>query len=90
MQPPDTLRTSKLRSPTLRQNSRPQYDATVIRNFRVTEGQEFQFKVSALNATNTSIFGAPNTSPSSSLFEVVPVIQINLPRGVELAFRYRF
>ena len=49
-----------------------------------------QFKVSAFNATNTPIFGAPNNSPSSSLFGVVPVTQINLPRDVELGFRYRF
>ncbi len=90
LQPPDTLRTSKLRSPTLRQDSRPQYDMTVIRNFRIREGHELQFKASAFNATNTPIFGAPNNSPSSSLFGVVPVTQINLPRDVELGFRYRF
>lgn len=90
LQPPDTLRTSKLRSPTIRQNSRPQYDMTVIRNFRIKEGKEFQFKVSAFNVTNTPIFGAPNTSPTSSLFGVVPVTQINLPRDIELGFRYRF
>src|SRR5206468_3818095 len=75
---PDTLRTAKLRSPTIRQYSRPQYDATVIRNFKIREGHEMQFKVSAFNLTNTPIFGAPNTSPASSLFGVVPVTQINL------------
>ena len=87
---PDTLRTAKLRSPTIRQYSRPQYDATVIRNFKIREGHEMQFKVSAFNLTNTPIFGAPNTSPASSLFGVVPVTQINLPRDIELGFRYRF
>ncbi len=40
-----------------------------------------------VNFTNTAVFGAPNTSPSSSLFGVVPVTQINLPRDVELGFR---
>ncbi|HWB87484.1 MAG TPA: carboxypeptidase-like regulatory domain-containing protein [Bryobacteraceae bacterium] len=90
LQPPDTLRTTKLRSPTIRQYSAPQYDATVIRNFRIREGHELQFKVSAFNITNTPIFGAPNNSPTSSLFGVVPVTQINLPRDVELGFRYRF
>jgi hypothetical protein len=39
---------------------------------------------------NTPIFDPPNTSPSSSLFGVVPVTQINLPRDVELGFRYAF
>jgi hypothetical protein len=46
--------------------------------------------VSAFNVTNTPIFGAPNTTPSSTLFGVVPVTQINLPRDVELGFRYSF
>ena len=93
--PPDALRASKLRSPTLRQYSRPQYDVTVIRNFRIREGHEFQFK---------AVFGAPNTSPSSSLFEVVPVnwdsgrfqrdmptdhtCQLNTAPAVEAAFRF--
>jgi hypothetical protein len=65
-------------------------DATLIRNFRIGEGHQIQFKVSAFNLTNTPIFGPPNTSPSSSLFGVVPVTQINLPRDVELGFRYSF
>ena len=90
LQPPDTLRTAKLRSPTIRQYSAPQYDATLIRNFKIHENHVFQFKVSAFNLTNTPIFGAPNTSATSSLFGVVPVTQINLPRDVEIGMRYRF
>ena len=90
VQPTDTLRTTKLRSPTVRTYFKPQYDATLIRNFRIKEGHQVQFKVSSFNLTNTPIFGPPNTSPSSSLFGVVPVTQINLPRDVELGFRYSF
>jgi hypothetical protein len=40
--------------------------------------------------TNTPIFSAPNTSPSSNLFGVVPITQRNLPRDVEMGFRYTF
>jgi Carboxypeptidase regulatory-like domain len=90
VRPPDTLRTAKMRSSTIRSDSKPQYDATLIRNFRIREGQRIQFKVSAFNLTNTPIFGPPNTTPSSALFGVVPVTQINLPRDVELGFRYSF
>jgi hypothetical protein len=90
VQPTDTLRTAKLRSPTVRNYFKPQYDTTLIRNFRIKEGHQIQFKVTAFNVTNTPIFGPPNTSPSSSLFGVVPVTQINLPRDVELGFRYAF
>jgi hypothetical protein len=90
LQPTDTLRTAKLRSPTVRSYYRPQYDATLIRNFKIKEGHQVQFKVSSFNLTNTPIFGPPNTSPSSSLFGVIPVTQINLPRDIELGFRYSF
>jgi hypothetical protein len=77
VRPPDTLRTAKLRSPNIRSDPKPQYDATLIRNFQIREGHRIQFKVSAFNVTNTPIFGPPYTTPSS-LFGVVPVTQINL------------
>ena len=90
VRPPDTLRTSKLLSSTIRTHSAPQLDLTLIRAFQIREGHRLQFKVSAFNVSNTPIFGAPNTSPSSNLFGVVPITQRNLPRSVELAFRYAF
>ena len=54
------------------------------------EGHTMQFKVSAYNMTNTPIFNFPNTSPTSALFGVVPATQLNLPRHVEIGFRYAF
>jgi hypothetical protein len=88
--PSDTLRTAKLYSPNIRRNTAPQVSATVLRNFRIRERQTFQFRVSAFNLTNTPIFGAPNNNPASPLFGVVPITQINLPRALELGFRYAF
>ena len=88
--PPDTLRTVKLYSNTIRRNTAPQFSSSLIRNFRITERQKFQFKLSAFNLANTPIFGNPNTTPSSPLFGVVPITQINLPRAMELGFRYSF
>jgi hypothetical protein len=88
--PPDTLRTTKFRSPNLRRNTAPQVNATLSRTFRITERQRFQLKVSAFNLANTPIFGAPNTNPASPLFGQVPITQINLPRALELGFRYAF
>ena len=61
-----------------------------MRNFRIGERQRFQLRVSAFNVTNTPIFGAPVTDPASPLFGVVRITQINLPRSVELGFRYSF
>jgi hypothetical protein len=88
--PSDTLRTAKLYSPNIRRNSAPQVNTTLLRNFRVTERQKLQIKATAFNMTNTPIFGNPNTTPSSPLFGVVPITQINLARAVELGARYSF
>jgi carboxypeptidase family protein len=88
--PPDTLRVTPLRSPNIRIHSAPQLDVDLIRNFQITESHKLQFKASSYNVTNTPIFGAPDTSPTSPLFGVVPISQVNLPRVVELGFRYSF
>ena len=88
--PSDTLRTAKLYSPNIRTKSAPQVSTTVLRNFRIKERQNFQFRVTAFNLTNTPIFGAPNTTPASPLFGVVPITQVNLARSLELGFRYTF
>ena len=88
--PPDTLRTAKLNSPDIRRHTAPQLDLAVVRNFRLGEQEKFQFRASAFNATNTPLFDVPNTNPASPLFGVVPVTQRNLPRSIELGFRFAF
>jgi hypothetical protein len=91
VQPPtDTLRVTPLRSPNIRRYAAPQVDLTLMRNFRIREGHRMQFRASAFNATNSPIFGFPNTTPTSQLFGVVPITQLNMPRSVELGFRYAF
>jgi hypothetical protein len=86
----DSLRTAPLRSPNIRRHTTAQMDLALNRDFLVREGHRFQLKVSAFNATNTPIFGFPNTDPNSPLFGVVPITQINSPRSIELGFRYFF
>jgi hypothetical protein len=90
VQAPDTLRTIGMRSPNIRNPYSPQFDLTLIREFAIRENHKLQFKASAFNAFNTPIFGGPNTSPSSNQFGIVTLSQTNLPRQVELAFRYSF
>jgi hypothetical protein len=68
----------------------PQFNTSVIRRFAVAERQQFEFKASAFNLTNTPIFGSPNNKPASPLFGMLPITQINLPRAMELGVRYFF
>ena len=86
----DTLRVTPFTSPNIRRHTQPQTDMTLIRDFRIREGHKVQVKVSAFNVTNSPIFNFPNTTPTSTLFGVVPITQLNLPRSVEIAFRYVF
>jgi hypothetical protein len=88
--PPDTLRVTKMRSANMRRHTAPQFNANLARTFRLGERRQAQVKVSAFNIANTPIFGAPNNNPSSPLFGQVPITQINLPRAMELGFRYWF
>lgn len=89
-QPPDTLRTAPLISSSIRGQIAPQLDANVTREFRIRERYRLQFRVTAYNATNTPLFGFPNTSPSSALFGVISTTQANKTRGVELGLRLAF
>ena len=86
----DALRPIPFYSPTLRQPSLHQMDGQISRSFRTFREQSFQFMVSAFNLTNTPVFGAPVTTPTSTTFGVVPITQINNPRNIQLGFRYTF
>jgi hypothetical protein len=88
--PPETLRVTKLRSPNIRTPGQRKLDFSLIRDFHLRERHKLQLKVTAFNSTNTPLFGAPNTTPTSTLFGVVPITQINAPRSVELGLRYVF
>lgn len=87
---PDTLRTTALRSPNIRRHTRPQYDVSLTREFRIREGHIFQFKANAYNITNTPLFNFPDTNPASAKFGRVDLPQRNDPRQVELGLRYAF
>lgn len=89
-QTPDTLRTAPFVISSVRGYVAPQVNANLIRDFRLGERRKLQFKLSAYNATNTPIFGFPNTSPTSPLFGQIQPTQTNLPRSLELGFRYAF
>jgi hypothetical protein len=88
--PLDTLRVTPFYSPNIRRQTAPQADANLSRQFRIREGHSMLFKASAYNITNTPIFNVPTTDPTSTLFGVVSPTQMNLPRSIEVGFRYAF
>jgi hypothetical protein len=88
--PPFALSNVPFNNSKVRVYSAPQFDVSITRSFAIRERQKLQLRLSAYNAGNTPIFGAPNTDPTSALFGVVPPSQINLPRSVELGVRYAF
>ena len=74
----------------MRRNTAPLFNATLFRNFRIAERQMFEVRGSAYNIANTPVFGPPNVTPTSPLFGVVPITQINLPRAAGIGLRYSF
>lgn len=66
-------------------------NAALLKNFRVKEGQRFEFRIEAQNATNTTVFGNPNTSFGSTAFGQITGYQSGAgPRNVQLGMKYYF
>ena len=65
------------------------FDMSVFKNFAITERFKAQFRAEALNAMNTPMFRAPNTSYGSSSFGRI-TSQANFPRMLQLGIRLYF
>jgi hypothetical protein len=48
-----------------------QWNMSLLKNIKITEQKEFQFRCEAINALNHAQFGNPDTSPTSSTFGMV-------------------
>lgn len=64
-------------------------DLSIFKTFRIAEFLRVQFRAEALNATNTPIFGNPNTTLTNAQFGVITT-QVNNPRLVQLGLRVTF
>jgi hypothetical protein len=62
------LRTFPLLLTGLRTQNWNNWDVSVIKNFRIRERLNFELRGEAVDAFNTPIFAAPNTTPTSTLF----------------------
>jgi hypothetical protein len=66
-------------------------DVALLKRFRVKEGHEAEFRLEAQNATNSPVFGNPNTSFGSTSFGQITGYQSGVgPRNVQLGFKYYF
>jgi hypothetical protein len=77
-------RTLKYRGPGIRT-----IDASLLKNFRVKEGQRFEFRIEAQNVLNHPIFSDPNTNFGSSSFGKIDQTKIG-SRNVQLGMKYYF
>ncbi len=65
------------------------FDAALLKSFRTKEGQRFEFRIEAQNATNTPIFSDPATSFGATNFGHISGTKIG-PRNVQLGMKYYF
>jgi hypothetical protein len=85
------VRTFPLRFPQVRNPNQNNVDAALIKNTRIREGHNMQFRAEALNAFNHPYFPAPSTSVTALTFgQIVASTQAAYPRRLQLTFKYIF
>ncbi len=83
------IRTFSTTFPNLRQAGINNLDASLLKQFDIREQMYFQLRLEAFNAVNHPVFGAPNTTISSTSFGLI-TSQANLPRQIQLGARFVF
>jgi hypothetical protein len=85
------VRTFPLRFSGIRTQSINNYDLALFKNTRFRERYNAQFKAEFLNAFNTPLFPAPNTTPTVAAFgQAIAATQSNYPRRIQLTVKFLF
>jgi len=90
------LRTFPLRFPQIRQPSPNNVDLALIKNTRIKEGKDIQFRAEALNAFNHPILSSNNTNniitsvTSATFGQIVGATQAGYPRRLQLSLKFVF
>jgi hypothetical protein len=74
----------------LRADGLSQYNANVVRDFRIVEGVRFQIRADALNLQNRSQMNAPDLSPTSTNFGRITSQTSSLNRFYQVQARIQF
>jgi hypothetical protein len=90
VRPAFTQRTSSPNFPNVRYPRPMLMDASIFKAFQLHERMKLQFRLEAFNVTNTTWFGSPGTTVSTSSFGVISPAQANDPRFAQLALRLMF
>lgn len=83
------LRTLNSRFSGIRADGPNNWDMSVIKNTRVSEKLQIQFRAEAINATNHPQFTAPNTTPTSTAFGTVTG-EFAWPRVIQFGLKALF
>jgi hypothetical protein len=92
----NNVRTFPLRFPQIRQPSTNNVDLSLIKNTRIKESRQIQFRFEALNAFNHPLLSSNSyqnvqTSVTSATFgQIVGSNQAGYPRRLQITFKYLF
>jgi len=82
----NNVRTFPTRFASLRNDGTNNFDASILKNTRVKERVNLQFRVEAFNAFNHGAFAGPNLGPTSSAFGTITGVN-NLERHLQMGLR---
>ena len=66
------------------------FNLLVEKQIAIREQVKLEFRFEMFNATNSVVFGGPQTSITSSAFGTIALTQANTPRVIQLALRLAF
>ena len=93
IRPPNSLRTTPIRYGNIRNQWASTLDGSLIKNTRIRDDWNMQFRVDAFNAFNTAVFASdPNLDPTSPNFGKIfrDNGQSNFPRNIQIGLRFVF
>jgi hypothetical protein len=85
----NNIRTFPIRLSGARADGQATWNFSLLRNFRISERLNAQFRAEAYNAWNHSSFDIPNRTPTSSAFGVT-TNTLSEPRGFQFALKLAF
>jgi hypothetical protein len=85
----NNIQTFPIRFSGVRTDGQAIWNFSLIKNFRIREHANAQFRAEAFNAMNHPNFDVPNTTPTSSAFGTI-TNTLSEPRGIQLALKITF